>query len=71
MAPKQSTSTKDTENTNVGGVVQLVKQECDSMSYVIKKKKLTPTQMKKQGLKYDGWGKKPHGTKDYYYIKKK
>lgn len=42
------------------------------MTYIIKKKKLTRLQMKKIGVKYDGWGKKPHSkTKDYYYVKKK
>ena len=41
------------------------------MTYVIKKKKLTKAQMKRLGLKYDGWGKKPRGTMDYYYVKRK
>ena len=38
--------------------------------YVITKKKLTKAEMKKRGLKYDGWGKKPGSKKtDYYYEK--
>lgn len=35
------------------------------------KKKLTKKQRERRGLKYDGWGKKPHGTMDYYYVKRK
>lgn len=41
------------------------------MKLIIKKKKLTKTQMKKLNLEYDGWGKKPNGKKEYYYVKVK
>jgi len=41
------------------------------MAIVITKNKLTKIQMKERNLSYDGWGKKPHCKKDYYYIKKR